>query len=139
MKNWWLYVLKLEQDKWYVGITSQTPERRFWEHQNKVRPACWTLKYPPLEIVESKSLGQMTKEEAEKFENKKVREFLKKLGINNVRGGDLKDTVDYVKRLGRIWKKEDWQITWWSAYMIFASGALLVDKYVHPFIPGGVR
>ncbi len=32
-KHWWLYVLKLEQGKWYIGITSQTPEKRFYEHK----------------------------------------------------------------------------------------------------------
>ena len=28
-RRWYLYVLKLEGNKWYVGITSQTPEKRF--------------------------------------------------------------------------------------------------------------
>jgi predicted GIY-YIG superfamily endonuclease len=35
MKKWWLYVLKLERGKYYVGITSKTPERRFYEHKTK--------------------------------------------------------------------------------------------------------
>lgn len=109
------------------------------EHKNKVRSAYWTMRYPPLEVTDSEFLGKITKEEAEQSENKKVRELIKRLGTNNVRGGDLKDTRDYVRRFGRIWIKEDWQIAWWSLYMIIFSGALLVDKYLYSFIPGGVR
>jgi len=31
MKNWWVYVLRLEEGKYYVRITSQTPEIRMHE------------------------------------------------------------------------------------------------------------
>lgn len=85
-KHWWLYVLKLEKGKWYVGITSQTPERRMQEHIKGVRSAYWTQKYKPRSIESTLSLGRVSKEEAEKIENKLVRDLMKRHGYNNVKG-----------------------------------------------------
>ena len=113
MTNWWLYVLKLEEGKYYVGITSQTPEIRMREHINHVRAAYWTMKYKPLELIEKKDLGGMTKVEAEKIENKKTREIMKIYGLNNVRGGDLSSNIahskteDYAKLFGYFYMKKD--------------------------------
>ncbi|MCA9351060.1 GIY-YIG nuclease family protein, partial [Candidatus Saccharibacteria bacterium] len=53
-KQWYLYVLKLEKDKYYVGITSQTVKKRFNEHKTGIRAANWTKKYKPVEIVHSR-------------------------------------------------------------------------------------
>ncbi len=108
-KRWWLYVLLLEDKKYYVGITSQTPEKRYTEHVNNIRPANWTKKYKPLEIIDRKDLGEMTREAAEAYENKAVRKYMAEKGYNNVRGGDLTDESDYVKRFGRLLMADDWQ------------------------------
>lgn len=56
-KKWSLYVLKLENDKWYIGITSKTPEERYWQHKNGYLAAKWTKKYKPLGIHDTKDLG----------------------------------------------------------------------------------
>lgn len=93
-KQWYLYVLKLEKDKYYVGITSQTVEKRFNEHKTGIRAANWTKKYKPVEIVHSRMLGIITKQDAEVIENKAVREYINTYGINRVRGGDITDTID---------------------------------------------
>lgn len=93
-KQWYLYVLKLEKDKYYVGITSQTVEKRFNEHKTGIRAANWTKKYKPVEIVHSRMLGIITKQDAEVIENKAVREYINTYGINKVRGGDITDTID---------------------------------------------
>ena len=93
-KQWYLYVLKLEKDKYYVGITSQTVEKRFNEHKTGIRAANWTKKYKPVEIVHSRMLGVITKQDAEVIENKAVREYINTYGINRVRGGDITDTID---------------------------------------------
>ena len=93
-KQWYLYVLKLEKDKYYVGITSQTVEKRFNEHKTGIRAANWTKKYKPVEIVHSRMLGVITKQDAEVIENKAVREYINTYGINKVRGGDITDTID---------------------------------------------
>ena len=109
MKKWWLYVLKLEQGKYYVGITSKTPEVRFKQHQNGFLAAGWTKKYTPLKIMDKKYLGPMTEAQAKKYENKVVRLYMKEKGTNNVRGGDLTDNEDYIRRFGRLFTKEQWE------------------------------
>ncbi|MEZ6331114.1 MAG: GIY-YIG nuclease family protein [Candidatus Saccharimonadales bacterium] len=93
-KQWYIYVLKLEKDKYYVGITSQTVEKRYNEHKTGIRAANWTKKYKPVEIVHSRLLGIITKQDAEAIENKAVREYINTYGINKVRGGDITDTID---------------------------------------------
>lgn len=110
MKDWWLYVLELEGGKYYVGITSKTPEIRMQEHIKHRRSAYWTMKYKPLEIIYKQELGAITKEEAEKYENKKTRELIKEFGVNNVRGGDVRTTEQLIRRFGYFYKKWDWEV-----------------------------
>lgn len=109
IKTYWLYVLKLDANKYYVGVTSKTPEQRFKQHVNGFLSASWTKKYKPIEIFDKKELGNMTLSEAEKYENKVVRAYMKKYGFNNVRGGDLTYTGDLIKRLGRYRNASEWE------------------------------
>lgn len=129
MKNWWMYVLKLEQGKYYVGITSQTPEIRMQEHLRGIRPANWTKEYKPLEIVESKRLGLMKKEQAEDIENKRTRELIKQYGLNNVRGGDLRLVDSIVIRFGRIYKGDDWEALTTIIFLLLVI-VLLAIRYI---------
>lgn len=108
MNRWWLYILKLENGKWYVGITSKTPEERFQEHNLKRRGAYWTMKHKPLKIELVEDLGIVSKDHAEAYENKVTRALMQERGLNNVRGGDLRDTEEYIKRFGWIWPKDGW-------------------------------
>ncbi len=134
-----LYILRCAKGKYYVGITTKTPATRLWEHQHKVRPAYWTMKYEPIEVIYAKDLGNTTKLEAEKHENKMIRACIKKYGINNVRGGDLKDTREYVRRFGYIFVKENWDDVVYILYMLVLLGIFIIDKYIVSFIPGGIR
>lgn len=108
-KNWWLYVLKLEHGKYYVGITSKTPEIRMQEHIKHRKSAYWTMKYRPLELVFKQELGVISKEDAEAYENKKTRELIKEFGVNEVRGGDIRITEDIIRRFGYFHKMHDWE------------------------------
>lgn len=56
------YVLKLQDNKYYVGRTMKTLDDRFVEHLTGIGSA-WTKKYPPLEVVESFS-GDKWQEDA---------------------------------------------------------------------------
>lgn len=107
-RHYWLYVLKLEQDKKYIGVTSKTPEYRMHQHQNEFLGAAWTKQYKPVEIFDKKDLGFMTYKEAQKYENKVVRIYINKYGHDNVRGGDISTTNKLVKRFGYYWDKEGW-------------------------------
>ncbi len=126
--RWWLYVLKLEQGKWYVGITSQIPEKRFQEHLHG-RKSYWTEKYPPIEIADKKFLGDLNKQEAELYEKRVTRAYMQEKGVNNVRGGDLTDKSDYVMRFGYIWDKYGWETLTIVILEFFLIVYLLIDKF----------
>lgn len=138
-KEWTLYILRLDKGKYYIGITSKTPTERFAEHKLNIRAAYWTMQYPPQEIIYTEKLGCIEKLNAEKRENKMVRACIKKYGVNNVRGGDLRDTKDYIIRFGRIIVKEDWTEIRYVLILLLFFFAFLIDKYYIAFIPGGVR
>ncbi|MBC7764140.1 GIY-YIG nuclease family protein [Microbacteriaceae bacterium] len=127
--NWWLYVLKLEDSKWYVGITSKTPEIRMSEHINGIRAAYWTAKHRPVEIVHREDLGSIEKSKAEKRENKMTRALMKQRGINNVRGGDLRSTEKYIQRFGYIWPEELYITITVVIALMLVIVYLLIDKY----------
>lgn len=128
-RRWYLYVLKLENEKYYVGITSKTPEVRFQEHVIKKRGAYWTMAYKPLSIELTEDLGIVSKQHAEEYENKVTRQLMKERGINNVRGGDLRDTEEYVKRFGWLYLKNQWEIITIVALQTVIILYLLIDKY----------
>ena len=126
-KHWWLYVLKLEDDKWYVGITSRTPEERFKEHQSGFAGAAWPKRYKPIEIHDKKDLGDLDKEAAELYEKRVTRKYIKQYGLKNVRGGDLTRTDSYVSRFGYYYLKDDWEYLITVLLMLLVI-ALLVYK-----------
>jgi len=74
-----LYVLQLENNKWYVGKTSDVA-KRFKEHQSG-KGSAWTTVNKPLFIVESRPLKDAYDE------TNTTKELMKKYGIDNVRGG----------------------------------------------------
>lgn len=74
-----LYVLSLEYDKYYIGITTDIV-RRFQQHCSG-EGAEYTKKYKPISIVEL----QYKTEDFQ--ENTVVKTYMLKYGINNVRGG----------------------------------------------------
>ena len=138
-RKWWLYVLKLENGKWYVGITSKHPEERFQEHRLGKMAAYWTMLHKPIEIEFVEELGVVSRRHAEKYENKITRQLMRERGLNNVRGGDLRDAKDYIMRFGRIYDMEGWEEAIYILTMLIIFLAFIVDKYLFVFIPGGVR
>lgn len=128
-KRWWLYILALENGKWYVGITSKTPEERFAEHKLGKRAAYWTMEHKPLNIELVEDLGIVSQAHAEVYENKITRNLMKERGLNNVRGGDLRDTGDYTVRFGYTWDKFDWEAITIIILQSLILAYLLIDKY----------
>ena len=82
-----LYVLKLENEKYYVGISLHVCQRlgaHFNGHGSK-----FTQKYKPLEVVEIVPMFDCTSYEDAKIpENRKTFELMIKYGWKSVRGGD---------------------------------------------------
>ena len=78
-----IYVLRLEQNKFYVGMSKRNIER-IWEHIEG-KGAAWTKKYPPCEGHEILYFEEGLNPSDE---NRKTIEMMKQFGIHNVRGGD---------------------------------------------------
>ena len=75
----YIYVLKLEGGKYYVGKT-ENPEFRLEKHFN-TKGSAWTKKYKPISIYELKPDKQGIDEQIV------TQEYMVKFGIDNVRGG----------------------------------------------------
>ena len=82
-----IYLLKLEQDKYYIGRTNN-PERRMLEHiESNGAGAYWTTMYKPVKLT-------IIKRNADPFdEDKYVKLYMSKKGIDNVRGGSYSASV----------------------------------------------
>ena len=75
----YIYVLRLISNKFYIG-KSITPISRIEQHFSN-GGASWTRKYPPIEVCE-------IIENCDDFdEDKYTKIYMKKYGIDNVRGG----------------------------------------------------
>lgn len=122
-KHYWLYVLRLEQGKYYIGITSRKdPYRRVEEHMKGFYSAQWVKKYRPVEPAEIIELGNITPAEAGKLELKRTLQYMDKYGYQNVRGSKLNYSGKYVKIGDRYWRDEDFNM---SAGLIFILVTML--------------
>ena len=75
-----VYVLLCEKNRYYIGKTDRQIEDRIEEHFNKCGSE-WTRKYKPIKVVE-------VKKDADEFdEDKYTKMYMKKHGVENVRGG----------------------------------------------------
>ena len=80
-----LYVLQLEDNKWYVGKTTDI-KKRFTQHQVG-QGSAWTKSYKPVKIVENRRLKDQYDE------TNTTKDYMKKYGIDNVRGGSYTQIV----------------------------------------------
>lgn len=82
-----IYVLRLSDDKYYVGKTNNVKER-LSQHRNH-KGAKWTAMYPPLKKnpIESYATDDLFEED------RKVKELMDVYGINNVRGGSYSNVI----------------------------------------------
>ncbi len=94
-----IYVLELENKKYYVGKTTN-PKFRLEQHFNS-SGSQWTKKYKPIKILELISNCDVYDED--KF----TRIYMDKYGINNVRGGSYvqikldKITIENLEKMNR--------------------------------------
>ena len=85
-----LYVLELEQHKYYIGKTSRPVNERIFEHIDN-NGSEWTKKYKALNLIEI--VNNIDKYDEDKY----VKKYMDTYGINNVRGGSYVsiDLPDY--------------------------------------------
>ena len=75
-----IYVLKLQEDKYYIGKTYKLISERYMEHC-KGYGSAWTRKFQPIAIIEEYI-------NVNEFEEDKITKmYMAKYGIDNVRGG----------------------------------------------------
>ena len=74
-----LYVLQLEDNKWYVGKSADVAKR--FEQHKKGSGSAWTKEYAPIRIAETRKINSSLDETTV------TKEYMKKYGIDNVGGG----------------------------------------------------
>jgi predicted GIY-YIG superfamily endonuclease len=80
----YIYILKLEKNKYYVGKSSKL-YKRLDDHFNSYGSS-WTKKYKPIKVIQ-------TIDNCDKFdEDKYTLKYMEKYGIHNVRGGSFCET-----------------------------------------------
>lgn len=81
-----IYVLKLTEEKYYVGKTDKTVEQRFEEHIAG-QGSEWTKLYEPIEIIKIITDGD------DYDEDKYTKMYMNMYGIDNVRGGSYTSII----------------------------------------------
>lgn len=74
-----LYVLECEDNKWYVGKSTDV-QKRFKQH-TEGKGSEWTREYAPIRIAETRPIT------SPHDETNVTKDLMKKYGIDNVRGG----------------------------------------------------
>ena len=122
-----LYILKLEQGKYYIGITTfANPYRRIEQHQRGYFSSQWTKKYKPIQTLEVRSLGELTQEKAEHAETLVTQEYMEKFGHNNVRGGKFTYSGKYVSLHFGFFRDEDWKLLLTMIFFVLAFAVALL-------------
>ncbi len=86
-KEKFLYVLKLQNNKYYVGITKDI-DHRLQEHVAG-KGSWFTKLYKPEKIIQADRYTDISENEMFDIETFVTVEYMQKYGINNVRGGKL--------------------------------------------------
>lgn len=96
--NWYVYILKLEDEKYYIGIAID-PNKRFLEHQQQGKDcASWCEKHKPIEIIEIIETNYKAIKDATLIEDIHTLRYIETFGAENVRGGRYLGNVSSVKR-----------------------------------------
>ena len=92
------YILKLENDKIYVGNTNNI-NKRLKQHFNN-EGSKFTKKYKPIEII------SINPNKNNKQETRTTLKYMNKYGINNVRGGKFVSSNDYSDNMIKFIEKK---------------------------------
>lgn len=128
-KHYWLYVLQLEEDKYYIGTTAQKdPNIRIKQHTSGgIFTSKWVDKYPYKETLELIELGNMTKTEAELVEDEYTLRYMKEFKYNNVRGGRFTYRGEYRKLGNRFFREEQFSLLLGISFMTFVMLIALIE------------
>ncbi len=131
-KHFWVYVLELNEGKYYIGITTN-PSRRIEQHKSGYYSAQWVKQYGYKSTLQLHDLGEIVKEEAEKTEAILTRDLIKQYGTNNVRGGDLFYKGKYFYRFGKFHEDNSWEaiviVSVLMAIIFLITAGYIYEKY----------
>lgn len=99
----YIYILKLQQDKYYVGKTKY-PNFRINEHFNSEATE-WTRLYRPIQII--KIIPNCDDYDEDKY----TKIYMDRYGIDNVRGGSFVSIVLDSQTIKLLSKKEEAKIS----------------------------
>ena len=124
----YLYVLKLECGKYYVGIAVDSFQR-ISDHI-KGRGPKWTRKYKFKECLKVIYLGEISYKKAKRKENLVTKKLMKKFGVENVRGGrwyemNLGSAYSIKLRKGAWIKKDPFPVKWMEHNLNIRLNAIL--------------
>lgn len=89
-----IYVLKLQDEKYYVGKTNNF-EKRMHQHNTGIGGSFWTKLHKPIEVIRKFEIKSDKKFIYGLEEDKVVKEMMCLYGIDNVRGGSyVRETID---------------------------------------------
>lgn len=98
-----LYVLECDENKYYIGMTTDIVRRY---NQHMAGKGCWfTRLYKPIRILELKSTGTCIDSEAALLESKLARKYVVEHGIDSVRGGAYITKTINTRKLNRLNKR----------------------------------
>jgi len=87
--KWFLYILKLKDDKYYVGSAKGNRIEKDIKLHKKGRGSEWTKKYPYLSVLTVKEIESISEEDNE------VKKIMIQNGIDSVRGGVYNNVIIY--------------------------------------------
>ena len=82
----WLYVLKLSDDCWYIGLTRDILRRT--DQHFSGEGALFTKAHPPIKVVRKEELPFTKLHDVIPIETAVTMEYIKKYGSDKVRGGE---------------------------------------------------
>lgn len=95
---------------------------------NRYYTAQWVKKYKLIETTEIIDIGNITKAEAFELENHRTLQYMKKYGLQNVRGGKFNYSGKYVKIGNLYWRGENFETMVVILFILVAMLALFLKK-----------
>lgn len=126
--KWHVYVLKLQKNKWYVGITTKSPEQELALHKSG-KGSAWTKQHKPISLHFTREMGELATDRAEMVLDRAVRKYVDQHGVDNVRGGYLDGlTTTTEKKSRRIKVGSEGQVIIFAFIEAIVIVVLLVQR-----------